>query len=194
MDLGSLFFILALLILVGLFVSRPFFELRDTADTIGQDAFLEDRTRFEKDDHHVSSLLAGRDRVLDALYELDFDAVMGKIPEDDYPRQREALLKEGAEILRQLKAYQTKSQKAAISIDELLVEVSITEQQVALANAGVSNQANGRKVTILEDDEIETLLANRRRMRQGKASGFCHKCGGALQKVDKFCPKCGAKV
>ena len=44
------------------------------------------------------------------------------------------------------------------------------------------------------DDEMEVLIANRRRVRQGKAAGFCPQCGGPLQKSDRFCPKCGAKM
>jgi predicted amidophosphoribosyltransferase len=38
------------------------------------------------------------------------------------------------------------------------------------------------------------LLADRRRVRQEKAVGFCPQCGGPVQKSDRFCPKCGAKT
>jgi hypothetical protein len=78
MDLGSVFLILALTILVGLFVSRPFFE-RQKAIPNGKTSSL---------DHDRSALLAERDRVLNALKELDFDHTLGKIPEDEYPEQR----------------------------------------------------------------------------------------------------------
>jgi predicted amidophosphoribosyltransferase len=44
------------------------------------------------------------------------------------------------------------------------------------------------------DDDLETLLANRRRARSEKSAGFCSQCGGPFQKSDRFCPKCGAKV
>jgi hypothetical protein len=44
------------------------------------------------------------------------------------------------------------------------------------------------------DEDLEVLLANRRRVRQDESAGFCPKCGSAVQKADKFCPKCGNKI
>jgi predicted amidophosphoribosyltransferase len=41
------------------------------------------------------------------------------------------------------------------------------------------------------DDDVETILAARRRERQGKSGGFCPNCGRSIQKSDRFCPKCG---
>jgi hypothetical protein len=88
MDIGSIFLILGLLVLVILFISRPFLE-RKTLPASGED-------------HELSSLLAERDRILNALQELDFDFALGKIPESDFPGQRASLLQRGADILRQL--------------------------------------------------------------------------------------------
>ena len=69
MEIGSIFLILALFILVALFVARPFFENKSVSVT-------------EKE-QEISSLMAEHDRVLGALQELDFDHYMGKIPEED---------------------------------------------------------------------------------------------------------------
>ncbi|MFQ5617019.1 MAG: zinc-ribbon domain-containing protein, partial [Anaerolineales bacterium] len=46
----------------------------------------------------------------------------------------------------------------------------------------------------LPDDEIEALIATRRRSRKEKSAGFCPQCGRAAQKSDKFCSKCGATL
>ena len=92
MDIGSIFLILALLILVALFISRPFFEsppVKTEGLTI-------------QEEHDYSSLMAERDRILNALQELDFDHVLGKIPDEDYPPQRALLLQKGTEVLKQL--------------------------------------------------------------------------------------------
>ena len=96
MDFGSILLLLSLLILVGLFISRPFFERRRVV------------VDYESDphDHERSTLLAERDRVLIAIKELDFDNAMGKIPEDEYLDQRELLVQNGANILRQLDTLQ----------------------------------------------------------------------------------------
>ena len=53
------------------------------------------------------SLQAGRDRVLNNLQELEMDFSTGKVLEEDYRSQRQALMLEGAGILRQIDALST---------------------------------------------------------------------------------------
>ena len=166
MDIGSIFLMLALLVVVAVFVSRPLFENRVTASSPAVDQV----------EHKRSTLLSERDRTINALYELDFDNALGKIPAEEYPEQRAKLLEQGAGILRQIDALQDAGEESA------------------------SPSASGPRPTRDEietkpvdpNDELEILLANRRRSRQGKSAGFCPKCGVALQKSDQFCPKCGA--
>ncbi|MEA3351438.1 MAG: hypothetical protein U9Q82_12510, partial [Chloroflexota bacterium] len=67
MSLSSIFIILAILILTALFISRPLFEPSSTVVT--------------QVEHELSALLAERDRIVNALSELDFDHDLGKIPE-----------------------------------------------------------------------------------------------------------------
>ena len=191
MDLGSIFLILALLVLVGLFVSRPLLE-RSTFEVAAPKP-------KDAADHERSSLLAERDRLLDALQELEFDYTLGKIPVEDYPGQRRALLERGAAVLRRLDELQAESgQTGDVAIEERL-EAAIAARRLdaAVETARVSSSINGRKhaVAVAEpDDQLEVLLANRRRERSEKAAGFCHNCGSPLQKSDRFCPKCGAKT
>jgi hypothetical protein len=180
MDLGSLLLIFALFVVVALFISRPLLEQ--------QTAPAADAERQEE--HELSYLLAERDRVLNALQELDFDYDLQKIPEEDYGVQRAALLKQGAEVLRRLDAHQAQAQP--VSAEERL-EIAIAERRAA---ASASVAPNGRRqalATASPDDDIEALLADRRRVRQEKAAGFWPHCGGPVQKSDRFCPKCGAK-
>ncbi|MGB7116592.1 MAG: hypothetical protein WBD56_10640, partial [Anaerolineales bacterium] len=75
MDIGSIFLVLALLVVVAVFVSRPLFENRKTASSPAVDQM----------EHKRSTLLAERDRTINALYELDFDNALGKIPSEEYP-------------------------------------------------------------------------------------------------------------
>ncbi len=171
MDIGSIFLILGLLIIAGLYISRPFFEQRSTA--VG---------RLE---HDRSSLLAERDRILNTLQELDLDYALGKIPTAEYPAQRAALLEQGAQVLRSLDALRARlpSQDGAEPRDA----------EVALRTLTAPN-ANGRSTLASPDDQLEALIASRRREREGKASGFCPRCGNPVQKSDRFCPKCGFKI
>lgn len=182
MDIGSLFVILALFVLVGLFVSRPFFEKKAVTDSLTE----------TQEDHEISYLLAERDRILNALQELDFDNELHKIPEEDYAYQRALLLQRGAEVLRNLDALQP---QAVPSSAEERLETAIAARRLAVGAA--STAPNGRKQAVAvasPDDALEAMLADRRRVRQEKATGFCPQCGSPVQKSDRFCPKCGAKT
>ncbi|MEW6716996.1 MAG: zinc ribbon domain-containing protein [Chloroflexota bacterium] len=121
------------------------------------------------EEHEFSTLLAERDRILGALQELDFDYSLGKIPEEGYSTTRSDLVHRGAHVLRQL---------------DNLQGVDGTYQPA---------DRRERKVTG-EEDEIEALLAARRRSRKGEAAGFCPQCGKPVQVADRFCPGCGKKL
>lgn len=194
MDLGSIFLILALLILVGLFIGRPLFEEKKVV--------VEER---ESEDHNRSMLMAERDRILNALQELDFDHALGKIPEEDYPQQRSVLLQRGANVLRELDALTAENDEvtaedrleAAIAARRADMAKKDSQQTVSLSPASNGHAvAPARKVSvaIAQDDDLEVLLAQRKRLRTDKAAGFCPQCGSSIQKSDHFCPKCGAKI
>lgn len=195
MDLGSIFLILALLVLVALFVSRPFFERRAAQAS----------PLTTSQDHEISSLLAERDRVLNALQELDFDHTLGKIPDEDYPTQRALLLQHGAQVLRRLDELQTigeaLSGKPADADAEARIEAAIAARRLGMAQA-VESAVGGKGHTspellaqaVAPDDDLESLLASRRRARQERSAGFCPQCGQPVQKSDRFCHKCGASL
>ncbi len=188
MDLGSIFIILSLTILVGIYVSRPLLDGKyKVAESSGPSL-----------DQELSSLLAERDRLLNSLQELDFDAALGKIPTEDYPIQRASLLQRGAGILRQIDTLSTSDAAARSLSAESRIESVLAQRRLDGAkeaeNSAVQASADPLNATVSADDEVEIMLANRRRKRQGKSAGFCHKCGGPIQKVDLFCPKCGEKV
>ncbi|MBN2547808.1 MAG: zinc ribbon domain-containing protein [Anaerolineales bacterium] len=184
MDIGSLFLIVALLILVALFISRPLFERLTTAPggTPSQDEL------------GISPLLAERDRLLEALHELDFDHALGKIPVEDYPAQRAQLLSKGADILRRLDAVQPRVLQETIAEDRLEAAIAARRADGAQVSGNGRKAARGVSTDIADpSDDLEVMLANRRRVRQEKAAGFCPKCGSPLQKSDLFCPRCGAR-
>jgi hypothetical protein len=179
MDIGSIFLILGLLVLVGLFVVRPLVERSAVA--------------VSQEEHQLSALMAERDQILNALQELDFDFNLGKIPEDEYPAQRAALLQHGANILRKLDEYQP-SVRTVDAQDRL--EQAIAQRRADAAvmpRNGAGSRLKVSTVAAAQDDDLEALIAARRRERTEKAAGFCSQCGSPLQQSDHFCPKCGAK-
>lgn len=183
MDIGSILLILGLFILVGLYISRPLFERTATV--------------VSSEEQERSALLAERDRLLNALQELDFDYALGKIPEEDYPSQRQTLLVQGAGVLRRLDGYQSEA-PADDAESRLEAAIAARRADASMQPAGSGNGSSAMAapgVAIADaDDSLEVLLAKRRRARSEKSAGFCPNCGEPVQKSDRFCPKCGKGI
>ena len=187
--IGSIFLILALVLLIAMFVARPFFRqgFQDAAGVAPENQL----------EHRRSSLMAERDRILTALQELEFDYVLGKVPVEDYPEQRAVLLYNGAAVLRQLDEIQPGEQGAGRSVEDRIeaavaarrADASVTKASPAgaVSEAGARQKAAGK-------DALEDLIAARKRQREEKSVGFCPGCGKPVQKSDKFCSRCGANL
>ena len=171
MDIGAIFFALAVVTLVGMYVGQPYIQRR------GRRATQEDR--------EYSSLMAEYDRAVNTLQELDFDNALGKVPAEDYPRQRAELLAKGADLLRKLDAMQPQEKKTSRDAESRL------EAAVASRRADASAE---KSVTTLDDDDLESMIAARRKTRKEKSAGFCPKCGKPVQVSDRFCPSCGKAI
>ena len=195
MDIGSIFLLLALVILVVFFIGQPLLNRRAVS------ARPVSPTRQQ-----TSVLQADRDRVIQALQELDFDYSLGKVPEEDYPPQRNALLQHGVEVLQKLDALQPQP-PARLASDRL--EEALAARRTALSQAtpelSSAEENEDLEALINEDmealinEDIEALISARRRARNGsapreKSVGFCPQCGKSIQKSDRFCPKCGTEL
>lgn len=165
MEIGALLLLLAVLILVVLFVARPF----------SPPSF-----RTVKQDQETSALLAEREQILDAVQELDFDNSLGKIPPGEYERQRSLLLQKGAVVLRRLD--QRNGIRAASSEARLEAEIASRRPD------------SDSKRKPLNDEDLEDLIAKRRGAHNQKAGGFCPHCGKPVLASDRFCPSCGQPI
>lgn len=175
MDLGAILLLVAALVLIGLYLAQPFLDKQRARRTAAGS------------DHELSALLAERDRVLNALLELDFDNALGKIPAEDYPTQRAALSQKGVEILRQLDALTP--QKAAAGDAESRIEAVIASRR-----ADAAGPTAARAAASSTDDALEALISTRRSERKEKSAGFCPKCGKPVLHSDRFCPNCGKAI
>ncbi|HCE16656.1 MAG TPA: hypothetical protein DEQ80_02235 [Anaerolinea thermolimosa] len=181
MDIGTVFLVLALAVLVGLFISQPFF--RSFKERIPSP----DTARVDSVEHRRSALLAERDRLFSALQDLDFDFALGKIPEEDYPGQRAELLRHAAGVLRELDVLE--GHQAETAVEERI------EREVAARRAdAASRKLRPAGQPVPEEDELEELIARRRAQRKDKAAGFCPKCGQVVQRSDTFCSNCGTRL
>jgi rubrerythrin len=175
MELGSIFLLLAVVVLVGLYLYTP---------------FMARTRRVTEESYEVSALLAERDRVINSLQELDFDNNLGKIPTDEYEPQRVLLLQKGADILRKLDeltpASPSPTGKGARGEGDAESRI---EKEVSARRAD-----SPVKAAELSDDDIESMLAARRKQRKEKSAGFCPKCGKSVLVTDRFCPTCGKSL
>lgn len=172
MELTAIFFSLAVLILVALYLYAPFMERKARQVT--------------QEEHELSALMAERDRVINSLQELDFDFRLGKIPEEDYPIQRTTLLRKGADILRKIDAIAgTSTLSSGNGSDGRDTEARL-EKAVAARRADTSTAR-----AEITDDDIESMIAARRKRHKNKTAGFCPRCGKPVLVTDRFCPSCG---
>jgi hypothetical protein len=168
MQIAAIFFTLAVFILVAMYLYAPFMERR--------------ARRVTEEEHELSALLAERDRIINALQELDFDFKLGKIPEEDFPSQRAGLLQKGSDILRKIDSF---SPQAGSAQDE----------ESRLEKAIAARRADGSAAKPeMTDDDLESLISSRRRNRKEKTGGFCPKCGKPILSADRFCPSCGKSL
>ncbi len=168
MELGSLFLVLAVLVIVGMYLYAPFMN----------------RTRkiATNEMHEISALKAERDRVINSLQELDFDHHLGKIPAEDYPEQRAELLKRGSEILRQLD-----------ELEPILSSARDAESRIEKAAAAKRADSSSTSAE-LNDEDVEAMIAARRKQHKSKSAGFCPSCGKPVLTADNFCPSCGKSL
>ncbi len=152
----------AILLLLGVLVSVGLF--------IAQPFNSHWRVKVKRS-QEVSTLLTEREHVLSALMELNSDYEIGKIPAEEYSSQRASLIQKGSEILRQLDEIQATKPSSL----EIPADADISKQQASL----------------ISDEDLEDLIAQRRTKRQQKTAGFCPNCGKPILQSDQFCPSCG---
>jgi zinc ribbon protein len=180
MELTAIFFSLAVLILVGIYLYAPFMERR--------------ARRVTEEEHELSALMAERDRVINSLQELDFDFKLGKIPAEDYPAQRTSLLQKGADILRRIDSFAAASPSGSPE-GVLREEDDGQDTEARLERAIAARRADAPLARVeVTDDDLESMISSRRKRRTNKSAGFCPKCGKPVMVTDRFCPSCGKSL
>ncbi len=162
MDLGAIFLLLAVALMVALFVTQPL---------AGR------RRRLSEGEHSLSALLAEHDRLLNSIQELDFDYSVGKVPAEDYPVQRRILVQRGVELLRR--------------IDDLRQQPALSASPSGAAPGG-SARGSAPEALDEELEELIARRRTERKVKVAgfcprcgkpvlKTDAFCPSCGTALQ-------------
>jgi len=181
MTIGSILLSIALLLVVGLFVARPFL-------------FPASRQGAGDDLNEYEALEAQKEAVLAQIRELDFDHETGKVPEEEYQTLRQEYLAEAARLFKALDALRPAGERAEAAGD---IEAAVARLRQKAVTPG--------------DDDIEAAVARRRQQMvnagdqtttapaptttagsvPAKRAGFCPQCGEARDGDDKFCAYCG---
>lgn len=159
MTTGSILLGAALFILTALYVARPF--LQAPAANARRSSQL--------------NQLNHKETILEQIRQLEFDHETGKVPDDVYASQRQALVTEAAQVLQALdRSYQEDEVDSAI-------EDAIAARRVADAPV-VSVKPAPRPVA--------APVAS-----SGQARGkFCPQCGQPSEPADNFCAFCGHQL
>lgn len=107
MTTGSILIGIALLLIVGLFVARPFLVPSPPPEIISE------RERLE----------AEKEALLARIRALDFDAETDKQAEEEWQGEREFLMQKATEVLRQLEEAEDTDEAIEAAIAKILAEV-----------------------------------------------------------------------
>jgi len=176
MEIGAFFLLLAIVIIVVIFIAQPYIDERK------HKTLVTEAIPAREKETHISALYAERDRLILALQELEFDYQLGKIPDEDYPGQRNYLLQKGVQVIKKLDEIGGVQHEGD---QEARIVSVIRERQ------SVEKKQSGR---IVKDADIEAMIASRRRMKATTPDSFCTQCGNPISNTDKFCSRCGNTV
>lgn len=149
MTLTSLIIVLFIFVISGLIVLRPFLD--QVSGKISPVSGVYD------------SLLAERERLLSSIEELDLDLELNKISGKEHALDRNLLLTQAADVLKELDKY----------------------SKPKAAQKGKSKKG--------KEDDLEKMIEERRKKLQEDQAVTCSSCGKPIGADDQFCSHCGGK-
>jgi hypothetical protein len=198
MSIGSILLSGALLLIVALYVGRP---------------FLRDQFRRRESMDERQSLTLQKEALLEQIRILDFELETGKMPEEEHARQRAQLLHEAADVLKALDRLGAAEQvNGSGARADFTVDREIEAAIAAARRAPAADHVSEPGPDIRSDQQIEAAVQQLRRPEPGSgastapvamhstpkptgpasaAGRFCSQCGNPRDAGDKFCAYCG---
>ncbi len=120
--ISSILFALAVLVVVALFLVRPFFKTQPQQQ-------VETSGRRQR--------LAHKEALLDAIRILDFDHDTGKLPDEEYEQQRAVLINQAAAVLKELDEFAASGadQDVTLQIEAAVMSLRRQREESALSSA-----------------------------------------------------------
>lgn len=178
MDIGSLSLGAALLVLVVLFLARPF--LRSSA-------------RFGRRKTLRQELLAQKEAILAQIRALEFDYETGTMPEADYQQQRQQMVAEAAEILKKLDALPGVTEPVPSRGLDSEIEKAVANLRRPKPGPRPAAPAPAKAKSVPQSSSPAPATAKKPRPTNGRIN-FCPQCGQPVEEGDNFCAYCGHKI
>lgn len=151
MELGSLLFVILLFFLSGLYILRPFLVNDQGGGRAGTTV--------------RDSLIADKERLLQAIEEVDLEFELKKISAEEHTRNRDKLMVEAAGVLKEL-------------------------DKLPKLSSGKKSKAG----QVQEEDALEKMIAERRQQIKSDQILKCPHCGEGVEKGAQFCSHCGGAL
>ena len=165
MTIGSILLGVALLVVVGLFLARPFLVPAATV--------VEERPLSRRE-----ALALQKEAVLAKIRELDFDRETGNVPPAEYQMLREQYLAEAAQILKALDAFAPETGQRGGEDDMEAAIARLRQRAASPAPAG-------------DGEDIEAAVARLRGQQVQAAVNGGPTVATAPARRARFCSQCG---
>lgn len=175
LTIGSILLGTALVLIVLLYLARPFAMAED------------EEVRINREE--IDGLLLRKESLLRDIRELDDDFEQAKVAPEMYATARPQMVRQAALIMKQLDehGYVEAAAQPAANVDAQNVDAQI---EAAVRRLRTPEQL---------EEQMEAAIAQTRRRAAATtlpatgngALGYCPQCGRAIEPDDRFCPKCG---
>ena len=167
MAIGSILIGVALFILVGLFIARPFLRAQD-----GEAVLTEHQLLLQEKEH-----------LLDQIQALDFDFETSKVPAEVYKLQRARLMEQATAVLQAIDGTREAPVHTLVSEPDEQVDTAVdVDIEIEAAIARLRRQRGQKKPEPSAPVAAATTNGHAR---------FCPQCGTPTDPGDKFCAHCG---
>ncbi|MCB8976871.1 MAG: zinc ribbon domain-containing protein [Ardenticatenaceae bacterium] len=171
MAIGSILVGVALLVLVGIFIARPFLRPQERPVALTEQ----------------QQLLEEKEAILDQIQALDFDHETGKIPTEVHALQRERLMAEATAVLQELDAAGGDPTYVFAEAEDMAspdVTPSLDVDTDIEIEAAIARMRQQRSQAPVAAAVAAATVSN------GHAR-FCPQCGTPIDPGDRFCAHCG---
>jgi hypothetical protein len=170
LTIGSILLGAALVVLILLFLARPFAAVDDDERRVDREA--------------VDALLLRKESLLRDIRELDDDYESAKVAPELYRHTRPQLLKQAALVMKQLDEHGY-AEPIAADVDAQ-IEAAVNRLRTP-AQLDEQIEAAVRRTRAATTTPATAVPAN-------GATKYCPQCGRRVEPDDRFCPRCGRNL